>query len=396
VPVEDRSVGRTFTAPDGTTYRPSMFVTLTLGSYGRIIPGLKHRHVPGAGSPVDPESYDYRRAAVEALYFPRLFDRWIQNLRRCAGYRVQYFGAIEPQRRMAPHIHLAIRGAIPRATLRAVTAATYLQLWWPPFDQELYPDDRLPEWDDVAGGYRDPDTGMPLPTWEEALDDLDNDPGAEPAVVMRFGPQLDIAGIIAPSPDADRAIRYLAKYLTKDVATTYTPPDGAPVDLAYERHLDRLWHQLLVLPCSPECSNWLRYGIQPRNPGPTGRIDGGCPSKAHDRDCLGLGGRRVQVSRAWSGKTLTEHRADRAAVVRAVLEEAGITPPEADRMAAATLAPDGLPRFVWDDVPVADRDYVTVVMASVREAHRWRQQYQAAKDRVTDEDAARASPHTAA
>ncbi len=34
VPVEDRSVGRAFTAPDGTTYRPSMFVTLTLGSYG--------------------------------------------------------------------------------------------------------------------------------------------------------------------------------------------------------------------------------------------------------------------------------------------------------------------------------------------------------------------------
>src|SRR3954470_11251429 len=29
LPVEDRSVGRTFTAPDGTTYRPSMFVALT-------------------------------------------------------------------------------------------------------------------------------------------------------------------------------------------------------------------------------------------------------------------------------------------------------------------------------------------------------------------------------
>jgi hypothetical protein len=37
VPAEDRSIGKAFTAPDGTTYRPSMFVTLTLGSYGRIV-----------------------------------------------------------------------------------------------------------------------------------------------------------------------------------------------------------------------------------------------------------------------------------------------------------------------------------------------------------------------
>jgi hypothetical protein len=67
LPVEDRSVGRTFTAPEGTTYRPSMFVTLTLGSYGSI--------VPGTGTPANPSSYNYRRAALEALHFPKLFDR---------------------------------------------------------------------------------------------------------------------------------------------------------------------------------------------------------------------------------------------------------------------------------------------------------------------------------
>ncbi len=37
VPVEDRTIGRTFTAPDGTTYRPSMFVTVTLPSYGAVV-----------------------------------------------------------------------------------------------------------------------------------------------------------------------------------------------------------------------------------------------------------------------------------------------------------------------------------------------------------------------
>jgi hypothetical protein len=384
-------VGRAFTVPDGTTYRPSMFVTLTLGSYGKVIPERKHAHVPGAGTPMDPRSYDYRRAAVEALFFPRLFDRWMQNLRRCAGYKVQYFGAIEPQRRLAPHIHLALRGAIPRRTIRAVTRATYLQLWWPPFDEAetVYTDpDRLPIWDATEETYRDPDTGFPLPTWNQALDDLDDKPDAKPAVVMRFGTQIDIAGIIAPSADADRSIRYLVKYLSKSVTETYTHPDHP--DRAYQAHIDRLHHQVLYLPCSPECANWLRYGVQPNN-ATRGLIPGSCSSKAHDRENLGLGGRRVQVSRAWSGKTLTEHRADRAAVVREVLQEAGIEAPDADRMAADTLAADGLPRFVWEDIPVVDRDYVHVVMATVREAHRWRREYEEAKQQA----AARASPDAA-
>ena len=122
---------------DDATYRPSMFVTLTLGSYGKVIPPGADGRTSGAGSAVWPSRYDYRRAAVEAMFFTRLFDRWLQNLRRCAGFVVQYFCVIEPQRRLAPHIHLAIRGAIPRQVIRAVTQATYPQLWWPPFDQPV-------------------------------------------------------------------------------------------------------------------------------------------------------------------------------------------------------------------------------------------------------------------
>ena len=137
VPLEDRTVGQTFTAPDGTTYRPSMFLTLTLPSYGPIM--------PGTGTPASPGSYDYRRAALDALHFPKLVDRFWQNLRRSAGYRVQYFAAVEPQKRLAPHLHAAIRGAIPRATLRQVVKATYVQVWWPPHDQPVYVDpDQLP------------------------------------------------------------------------------------------------------------------------------------------------------------------------------------------------------------------------------------------------------------
>lgn len=45
------TLGRTFTSTDGKTYRPSLFVTLTLPSYGRV----------RGGAPVDPDAYDYRR-----------------------------------------------------------------------------------------------------------------------------------------------------------------------------------------------------------------------------------------------------------------------------------------------------------------------------------------------
>ncbi len=87
VPMDPHTVGRSFTGHDGRTYRPSMFLTLTLPSYGPV----------RAGAPVDPDTYDYRRAALDAVVFPRLVDRFWQNLRRVAGYRVQYFAAVEPQ-----------------------------------------------------------------------------------------------------------------------------------------------------------------------------------------------------------------------------------------------------------------------------------------------------------
>ena len=383
VSMENRSVGQTFSAPNGRTYRPSMFVTLTLGSYGSVIRG--GRGASGVGTPRNPARYDYRRAALEALHFPKLFDRWMQNLRRCAGYRVQYFGAIEPQRRLAPHMHVAMRGAIPRDVIRQVTKATYLQLWWPSFDEPVYVD-TLPVWDAVDVCYRDPATGCRLQSWEAALDAVADDPEAEPSLVMRFGTQVDIKGIIAPSKDADRSIRYLTKYLTKSVSETFSDPESP--DAAYEAHIDRLHAEVLFLPCSPECGNWLRYGVQPKNPGP-GLAPGMCPTKAHDRENLGIGGRRVQVSRAWSGKTLKEHKADRASVVREVLAAAGVEVQEADRLAADVMAGDGRPRFIWEEFPVSEADYVDTVLASVVQARRWRAQYDAAKRHP---HAARASP----
>jgi hypothetical protein len=362
VPMDDRTVGATFEAPDGQTYRPSMFLTLTLPSYGRVTRD---------GVPVDPSTYDYRRAALDALHFPKLIDRFWQNLRRCAGYRVQYFAAVEAQRRLAPHLHAAVRGVVPRRIFREVRAATYHQIWWPAHDRAIYVD-RAPVWNGT--GYLDPDTREPLTTWEAAMHQLDTDPDGRPAHVLRFGDQDDYQGLLAGSPDADRSVGYLCKYLTKSIASTYD--DGEP---SAERitHIDRLAEEVRWLPCSERCANWLRYGIQPAQAEP-GLRAGHCKAKAHDRDHLGLGGRRVLVSRQWTGKTLGDHRADRAAVVRAVLEEAGYDPDDHDEL--SITGTDG--QFAWELLgrsQVDERAYSAAIAIQIATRQRWRAEYQAAK-----------------
>ena len=120
-------------------------------------PALLRRRVWPTAHPKHPGAYDYRRAALDALHFSKLCGRFWTNLRRCAGFNVQYFSVIEAQRRLAPHLHAAIRGAIPRAVFRQVVAATDYALWWPPFDQAVY---------DSTGCPCGPDrsTATPTPT----------------------------------------------------------------------------------------------------------------------------------------------------------------------------------------------------------------------------------------
>jgi hypothetical protein len=276
----------------------------------------------------------WAKLALDGLLFARLVDRFWQNLRRAVGYKVQYFAAVELQRRLAPHLHAAVRSAIPRATIKAVAKATYTAIWWRPIGDVVYENDYLPGWHEDLGGYLDPDTGVPLPTWDEALDELDElGDDAQPMHVLTLGSQVDIKGLLGGTPDSDRAVRYLCKYLAESIADTYTRPhdqqhdDAGEVDpdvLAYERHIDRLSREVRRLLCSPACNNWIRFSIQPKDAGP-GLIPGQCPSKAHDREHLSLGG-RVLVSWQWSGKTLTQHRAYRAAVVRQVLQRLASTP----------------------------------------------------------------------
>ncbi|MDM7490306.1 hypothetical protein QYS60_12525 [Rhodococcus sp. GXMU-t2271] len=115
------------------------------------------------------------------------------------------------------------------------------------------------------------------------------------------------------------------------------------------------------------CANWLRYGIQPRHP-KAGLTPGYRKGKVHRRKTLGFGGRRVLVSRKWSGKTLADHRADRRAWVRDLL---GLPDnPEADKylwVQADPTDPDVLPRENRLLLAIADRS-------------RWRDQLRRAPD----------------
>jgi hypothetical protein len=157
---------------------------------------------------------------------------------------VQYFAAVEPQKRLAPHVHIALRGTVARAEIRRVLAATYHQVWWPDTSVVRFDGDHLPVWDEATGNYLDPATGEVLPTWDQALDAI----GDTSHHVVRFGSRFDAQGVLAGSKDAARCIGYLTKYLTKQVGHCHqAETDGG------RAHAGRLAEALRFEPCSPTC-----------------------------------------------------------------------------------------------------------------------------------------------
>jgi hypothetical protein len=382
LPVSERTIGRTYTAKDGKTYRPSTLLTITLGSYGqvhsgartrrgRLVPcgcGILHGQAdPLLGTSLRPDDYDYRRAAIEAIHFAAVLDRFWQNLRRAVGWKVQYAGAVELQRRLAPHAHFAVRGTMARKLMRQVASATYHQVWWPSFDEMVYSLDRPPVWDHDAKSFVDPKTRQLLPTWEEAVA-ATTEAEAEPASVIRLG-GVDSRGIAPGTREAERSIRYVTKYLTKDLVEQAKPGSDAQ-----KAHFDRLHAELSVLPCSPACANWPLYGVQPKD-ARAGLVPGCCKGKVHRRDSLGFTGRRVLISRQWSGKTMADHRADNRDWVRTVLSGA---------LADNEVPVDGgTPRYAFQLVRPDDPDVPATrvrILRAIAERQRWRAQLQALRE----------------
>jgi hypothetical protein len=384
--VAPRTVGRTYTAPDGTVYRPSTWLTLTLDSYGPVHTEARggrscpcgHLHAKDSGvlgTPLDRSRYDYRRAAWDAVHFPRLLDRFWQNLRRCAGWNVQYAGCVEPQRRLAPHAHFAVRGTLPRVLIRQVAAATYHQVWWPSVNGPMYGSDHLPVWDDELG-WLDPDTRQPLTTWDQALDAIDADDDAEPVHVVRFGTQIDVKGVEAGTDDAKRLPGYITKYITKTAASCHKMDSDPQRD-----HLERLWQELRRTPCSDRCANWLLFGIVPKKAHARLR-PGRCKGKVHQRETLGIGGRRVLVSREWSGKTLADHKYDARAWVKALLGATGTDEEGSEDTGPVLVEPDA---FAWEMARPDDPDVSPLahrLLRAVSERMQWRRALLTARDRA--------------
>jgi hypothetical protein len=212
-----------------------------------------------------------------------------------------------------------------------------------------------------------------------------------------------VDGVVGNSADSRRCIGYLTKYLTKSLDECHT------ADTAGQRaHLDRMAEALRLEPCSPTCANWLAYGVQPSDPRP-GLTPGHCKGKAHKRQTLGFGGRRVLVSRKWSGKNLADHRADRRAYVLATLG-AVLAPPGAGGPAGTPEVAESRPglsavqaaeRYVWeplkpDDPAAPPRAHL--VLHALAERITWRAQYQAAKalaDGTTESSATASEPSAA-
>jgi hypothetical protein len=339
LPVEDRSIGKLHTNRDGSrSYNHSMLVTLTSPSFGAVHTGNRRRRGqliacecgrlhgekdPILGTPLDPASYDHNGHAKALILFSRVGDRFWQNLRRKVGYKIAHAGVVEMQRRLATHAHYAVRGTIPRKLIKQVAAETYYQAWWPQFDQMVYPVDRPPVWDDESKSYVDPKTGQALAAWRPTVEAIKR--GDQPAHVATLG-TVDVRGIEKGTPEAERTIRYVTKYLTKDLVDQHMIKGNAQ-----QTHFQRLYDELAVLPCSPTCANWLLYGVQPKD-AKAGLTPGRCKGKVHQAATLGYTGRRCLVTRNWSNKTLTDHRLDGRAWFQAVTEgDLDWNAPDADK-----------------------------------------------------------------
>jgi replication initiator protein RepSA len=73
-----------------------------------------------------------------------------------------------------------------------------------------------------------------------------------------------------------------------------------------------------------------------------GLVPGTCKGKAHRPEHCGYAGRRILVSRKWSGKSLADHRADRKAWL---VQTLGLETPDPAR-------------YTWSQVTPGDPDYL--------------------------------------
>jgi hypothetical protein len=224
----------------------------------------------------------------------------------------------------------------------------------------------------------------PLQTWDEALDAIDRTEDAQPAH------SSGSAGRSTHAASCPAQVRWRRRSATSRSTSPSRPATSTPPTTDRQRaHLDRLWHELRATPCIDRCANWLLYGIQPKKANAKLK-PGRCKGKVHQRATLGIGGRRILISRDWSGKTLADHKHDTRAWVRALL---GVTTDldHADGQVDADTPPSAS-RHAWELARPNDPDVPPIghrLLRSISERARWRAELLAAENRAAQHDASR-------
>ena len=252
-PVSPRTVGKTYTAPDGKTFRP---VDVRHADLPELRPGHRGR------TPADPDTYDYQprrpgRAALRRAVRPvHPEPAPVRRLRPPVLRRHRTAAAARPARaHRDPRHHLPRRA--PRGHRRDL----------PPGLVALH---QRPS-STTATACRS-GTSTPGPTSTRTPAKCSR-PGTRPSTPSATrtsrstwpgsAQRFDAQGVLAGSRDASRCIGYLTKYLTKHLGDCHQASTDAQAD-----HAARLADALRYEPCSPTCANWLRYGIQPKNARP--------------------------------------------------------------------------------------------------------------------------------
>lgn len=109
----------TLTAPGAAAFGKIHSGPDKRGYKRRCACGVYHRSDTKAlGTPIDPSTYDYEKAARFNAHVSRLFSVVVQKLRRLTGQDLQCVRVVEYQRRGLAHIHALVRGNIESDTLR--------------------------------------------------------------------------------------------------------------------------------------------------------------------------------------------------------------------------------------------------------------------------------------
>ena len=195
----------------------------------------------------------------------------------------------------------------------------------------------------------------------------------EPAHIVTFGPQVHVKGILGGTEEAGRHIGYLTKYLTKSVGQAAGLDDDR--DRAAARAPRRLAAELAhhaVLAALPGLAA-LRHPAQGR---PTVHGARGCARARRTSPNTSASPAAASWSPA-SGRTRpsTDHRAERTAFVRQLLDQAPASGPATPSTTARSSG--RRPRPGDPDVPTRP----VLLLHAIHQRQRWRADYHAASTR---------------